>query len=513
MANTIPISRSQLILAICLPLAVLIGYVLAQPMERPSQAVILLVVGVLSVPLLMKWHHPLLVLSWNMMLNPAFLPGRPQLWMVLAEVSLFFTLLNRAVTRGENFNFSPSLTKALLFLTLVVGVTAALNGGVGFNVLGNEQVGGRKYVFLVTAVVGYFALSAPKVSQEKAGLYVALFFLSGLTAATSDLVVMAGPKFYFLLDYFPVELGAYQAESAGTVEASIVRYSGFAVAVAAIYSFLLARYGVRGVLSWRHPWRLALLLGSLYVGMMGGFRSTVIIFALIFGINFLLEGLHRTWYLGAVLAAAGLIALVTLPNIQKLPLSIQRTLSFLPVTVDPLVRQSAAGSAEWRVDLWKSVWPDVPRYLLKGKGYTVDPSDLFMANQSDYRGWGSASLAIASGDYHSGPLSVLIPFGLFGALGFLWFAFAGIRVMYFNFQYGDPQLRRINAFLLAAFIGKLIFFFGIFGSLFSDLAMFTGLAGLSVSLNGDCWRSRKLRETVVTTQGTWHTGMRLRQAD
>jgi len=30
----------------------------------------------------------------------------------------------------------------------------------------------------------------------------------------------------------------------------------------------------------------------------------------------------------------------------------------------------------------------------------------------------------------------------------------------------------------------MIFFFAVFGSLYSDLAMFTGLLGLSVSLNG-----------------------------
>lgn len=513
MANSLPISRSQLILAICLPLAVLIGYVLAEPMESPSVAVIFLVMTVLSVPLLMKWHHPLLIISWNLMLDPAFLPGRPQLWMVMSVVSLFFTLLNRAVANNHQFNFSPSLTRALLFFTLVVIVTAALTGGIGFSVFGNSQYGGRKYAFLVAAVIGFFALSAPKIPPERAGLYVLLFFLSGLTGAASDLAVLAGPKFYFLLDLFPAEIGENQAETAGQVGISIVRYTGLAISVPAVYSCLLARYGVRGVLDWRHPWRALLLLAALYVGMLGGFRSTAILFVLIFAAMFILEGLHRTRFLAAVLAAVCLIGTLTVVNLSKLPLSVQRTLSFLPINVDPVVRQSATVSAEWRVDLWKVVWPDVPKYLLKGKGYNIDPSDLFMANDAANRGWGNTEIAIVAGDYHSGPLSVLIPFGVFGAAGFLWFLFVAIRVMYYNYLYGGPELRRINAFLLAAFIGRLIFFFAVFGSLFSDLALFTGLAGLSVSLNGDQWRSRRSRETVATTSNHWHTGMRLRQAD
>ena len=513
MANTIPISRSQLIFAICLPLAVLIGYVLAEPMESPSVAVIFLVVAVLSVPLLMKWHHPMLVICWNLMLDPAFLPGRPQLWMVMSAVSLFFTLLNRAVANNHQFNFSPSLTRALLFFTLVVVVTAALTGGVGFNVFGNSQYGGRKYAYLVAGIIGFFALSAPRIPPERAGMYVAMFFLSGLTGAVSDLAVLAGPKFYFLLDYFPAELGENQAETAGQLGISIVRYTGLAISVPAIYSYLLARYGVRGVLDWRHPWRLLLLLAALYVGMLGGFRSTIILFVLVFGAVFVLEGLHRTWYVGVVIAFAALIGTLTVANLSRLPLSVQRTLSFLPINVDPVVRQSATVSSEWRVELWKIVLPDVPKYLLKGKGYNIDPGDLFMANDAAERGWGNTEVAILAGDYHSGPLSVIIPFGFFGAIGFLWFLFAALRVMYYNYLHGNPDLRRVNAFLLASFIGKLVFFFAVFGSLFSDLALFTGLAGLSVSLNGDQWGCRKLRETVVTSPHSWHTGMRLRQAD
>jgi hypothetical protein len=42
----------------------------------------------------------------------------------------------------------------------------------------------------------------------------------------------------------------------------------------------------------------------------------------------------------------------------------------------------------------------------------------------------------------------------------------------------------LNRFLLAYFITKTIFFFCVFGNFYSDLAMFTGLVGVSISLNG-----------------------------
>ena len=176
MANTLNISKAQLTLAFCLPLAVLVGYFLAEPLESANLAVVLGVCGVLSVPLAMKWHHPMLVFSWNLMFNPFFLPGRPQLWTIMACMSLLFTLLNRAVQQNGEFNYVPSVAKPLLFLGLVVVVTATMTGGVGIPRWEPSGTGGKRYFYLMVAIIGYFALSAPRIPRDRAALYVFLFF-------------------------------------------------------------------------------------------------------------------------------------------------------------------------------------------------------------------------------------------------------------------------------------------------------------------------------------------------
>ena len=51
MASTFVVSRSQLIYALCLPLAVLIGYFLAEPLESGSIAIVVFVMSVLCLPL------------------------------------------------------------------------------------------------------------------------------------------------------------------------------------------------------------------------------------------------------------------------------------------------------------------------------------------------------------------------------------------------------------------------------------------------------------------------------
>src|SRR5437764_605691 len=161
MASSINVPRSHLIMGLCLPLAVLLGYFVAQPLDSISIAVVFMVLAVLCVPLFMKWHHPLLVLCWNTTANPLFLPGRPALWMVVASTAM-------------------------------------------------------------------------------------------------------------------------------------VRLAALMVAGSSVYTWLLARYGIRGVFSIRHPWRLALVLVAIAGSLVSGFRSSLIIFALIFGAFFCFEGLHRT---------------------------------------------------------------------------------------------------------------------------------------------------------------------------------------------------------------------------
>jgi hypothetical protein len=89
-----------------------------------------------------------------------------------------------------------------------------------------------------------------------------------------------------------------------------------------------------------------------------------------------------------------------------------------------------------------------------------------------------------SGDYHNGPLSVMIPFGIFGMISFLWTLIGGYRMLSWNRRFGDARLRRINNALLSCYLAYCVSFFFIFGSLNGELYIFLGICGFSVSLNG-----------------------------
>ena len=199
-----------------------------------------------------------------------------------------------------------------------------------------------------------------------------------------------------------------------------------------------------------------------------------------------LEGLHRTKLLPILVFPRHLGCRACFPFTDRLPYTVQRVLSFLPVKINPAVRADAQASVDWRLDMWRALLPQVPTHLLLGKGYAITPEDYqMMARNTALHSIDPADQGLAlAGDYHSGPLSVILPLGIWGAIAFLWFLIAGVWALNQNRLYGDPALRIINTFLFAAFLTKIISFFLVVGALTSDIAVFAGYLGLSISLNG-----------------------------
>jgi O-antigen ligase len=311
------------------------------------------------------------------------------------------------------------------------------------------------------------------------------------------LIYFAGPSFYFLYLFFPTDNAMGQAMedfSGSLATARFGRLPGVTAAAMAAFYYILSRYGMRGVLDLTKPIRLILMVLCFALSLFGGFRSAVIIFALICAAQFYFEGLFRTRLFLGLLLALVLGGAFVVPFANKLPLSVQRSLSILPlIQVDTSARLDAQASTEWRLEMWKTLLPQVRQYFFLGKGYALSPADLYLTDQSVRRGLArDYEIALVAGDYHSGPLSVLIPFGIFGVLGFLWLLVAGLRVLYLNQCFGDPALQNINTFLLSYFVARAVFYWVGFGAFNSEIPLFLGVLGLSVALNGGVKRENAL---------------------
>jgi hypothetical protein len=481
MSNAPALFRSLLVYGLCLPLAVFLGYLLATPQDQNTIIVVELLFFVLATPLLLRWHHPWLIATWNSSLLLFFLPGQPQVWMALAAVSFAISILQYTLNRKMRFLHAPSLMWPLFLLTAIILVTARFTGGFGVRVLGGDTYGGKRYFVVLVAVLGYFAIINRRIPPQRAGLYVMLFFLGGATMAIGDLPGVLPSYLQFVFVLFPVtSRDAFTNQNSVIAQTDLIwRGGGIGALGIAFFCAMLARYGIRGILDATKPWRLAAFCFFILVTLATGFRSAAVIFLLTLAVLFFAERLHHTVLLLPVifLLLAGGVVLTLFAG--RLPLSFQRSLSILPfLPLDPIVRMDAEASNGWRLQMWADVIPEIPQYLLRGRGYA------FSATEQAQMGRTNLESVELAGDYHNGPLSVLLPFGMFGAIAFAWLLVAGIRVLYHNHRFGDPAYQNLNTFLFAYFVAKVIFFLAVFGSLHSDLPVFLGLLGLSISLNG-----------------------------
>ena len=471
-------------MALILPLAVILGYFIVDPLEPSSLTVLGLVLAALALPLMMQWHHPMLIFTWNAAMSPAFLPGTPPLWMLVAMIGLLISLLNRSVNANFRFINVPSITYALVCLCVVVLVTAYFTGGIGSHIFGSTTFGGRRYFYTFMAVIGYFVLTSQTIPLHRAKLATGLFFLSALTSLVPDILGLAGNGTSFLYAIFPSDFTAVEAVSGESASSEMFRIFGLTLSSAGLLFGLLARYGIRGIFEPGKFWRVGLLAVAFGACLYSGFRSFLVLLVLAFGIQFFLEGLHRTRALAVTISVVVVGLGVVLTQAEKLPNVVQRTLSVLPVKVSTVAKLSAEGSSEWRMEMWKALLPEIPKHLLLGKGYSIDSTEMYFSSDKGNRANESFHWAMVSGDYHNGPLSLLIPFGIWGVLAFGWFCVAALRYLYHNYQFGPPELRSVNTCLLSCFAARVIFYLFVFGGFYADLFIFTGLIGLSVSLNG-----------------------------
>jgi len=487
--------RGLLVFGLCLPLAVLLGYLLATPTEFTSYALVGLCLLVLAIPLLLRWHYVLLIASWNAAVVFPFLPGQPYIWTLAAVGSLTLTLLQRMMDRKYETLRVPSLSIPLALLGIWVTFTAAMTGGFGGRALGEELWGGKKYLGVLGAVIGFFALTSHQIPSGKGRFYASLFFLSGLTLAASDLVFMAGPKFYSLYSFLPAEVAInHQAVSTE----SLWRLAGVGFAAQYFVWYLMARFGIRGLFDLTRPWRLLLLVVGFGLALLGGFRSTLILFGILMVVQFYFEGMFRTRLAVILSLGLALTGVLIVAFADKLPNPVQRSMSFLPIAgIDPTAKLDAQGTLDWRVKIWRTVLPDVPRYFLFGKGFAYNGTDYYLTNEAVRRGiaYTVDEATIINGTYHQGILTIIIPFGIWGLLLFGWFCWSALKVLVHNYRYGSESLRLINVFLLSMFICRLVFFLTLYGQFELDLAAFVGLIGLSLSLNGGVQQGS---ETVAT---------------
>lgn len=499
MTNPNQVVRMLLVYAICIPLAIAVGYLITNPLDYTTLGFLGVVIVLILSPIFIKWHYPIMVFGLSLPAQMFFLVGNPPAWQVVVMLSLGIAIVERATSSEHRFLKAPAMTWALLYTALMAFITMKLTGGFHLHAVGGAEGGGKKYINLFLGIATFFALASRGIPPDKRNLYIALFFLPGALTMCGDLFArLPAPLNYFNL-LIP-SFGYSESTSFITNFNFFARWSGLSNSATAIMLFMLARYGLRGMLPGTHSLRFFVFVGMFALSLMGGFRSALAANVMLVVFMFFLEGLHRTKWMAlgillTILAGGGIAAFS-----RQLPDSIQRSISFLPVDVNPVVLSDAEGSSDWRFRIWEALLPKIPGYLLLGKGYSLSVVDYeSMGRDTAFARTGQVfaseeALAI-SNDFHSGPLSTIICFGIWGVISILAIMIASVYILYHNFRYGDSALKAVNTMLLAYGVAHVLFFFFIFGAYDNDVGWFAKIVGFSVALNWGVNRARAQAQT------------------
>ena len=492
--NSSALFRSLIVYAVCVPLAIIIGWMLANPLDYQSLGFIGVLVAITVFPLLMKWHYPLLIFSLGAPITVFFLPGHPNLFLPMVMVSLSISVVERILNRDQPFVSPGGVQWPLFALIGVVVFTAEMTGGFGLRSLGSGVYGGKKYVTLMIGILSFFAIIARPIPRKYANLYITLFFGSGVLSFISDLYPLVPSPLHFIYLVLPMSDRGMDEYGNFHMELGVTRMFGVASAAGAVFFWMLARHGIRDIFLSGKPWRPLVLGVSFILIFLGGFRSSIIGALIVLSLIFYLEKMHRTGMMLVVVLGGIMGGVLLVPLAPHLPYTFQRSLAFLPLPLRQDALMDAEGSTEWRLEIWSALLPEVPKYLMLGKGFSFTAATFneSMGRNATFQKNISAAdnpLALSS-DFHSGPLSVVLSFGLWGVLAWLWYWAAGFWVVWRNYHDGDPALRHLNLMLYASFIAKMFGFLFIFGGIVEDVGGFAGIIGLSLALNHGVMRPK-----------------------
>jgi len=216
---------------------------------------------------------------------------------------------------------------------------------------------------------------------------------------------------------------------------------------------------------------LALLFfGSVVTAAFSGYRGSFVKIAfIVLAFLWLSRPRQRGRLVLLSLAAGACLMVVAMTFGRALPQPIQRVLSIVPMAdIDPLVRLDAEGSSAWRLEIWNlALRSEVRPHLILGRGLCFNPNQLIPQFTVRQETWETIQNSVTTGAFHSGPLSILVSFGIPGLLLLLVITISA-RIKHWRIHYKpwhDEWLRLVHLILLAYSLHMVFGFWFIYGDL------------------------------------------------
>lgn len=360
------------------------------------------------------------------------IPGQPDS-LLLGQVLFlgFSTLL--LLMRKLPFQFYWTELEFWGFILTFLIFQVYVRNPVGVNLFGGDTVGGKPYATYFIGMASAMILAGLIVPSNQLKWILRLSIVGGLLSTFLAIIGNFFPAVGFYIGGYVSSDDRGINNSAEMVDTGASTRVDFLVQIAENLSLWISSFISPLKACVRPLWAFLVSLAFI-CAMMGGYRNGV----MIVGVTFIIGIAYRSGLSGFMLSmfgAIGAIALIAAVNLlYPLPPNIQRSLTFLPGTWEQRYIDDAKSSSEWRFVIWREAlltdkWIQ-NKWLGDGLGFTAAE---FAAQQNIRQGArvGLSGLdaqrenIMASGDYHSGPVSTIRTIGY---IGLIIFTIAQIRL-------------------------------------------------------------------------------------
>jgi hypothetical protein len=385
----------------------------------------------------------------------------------------------------------------LIFINLAYLVTVYVRNPVGAWAFQSQMVGGRPYFEILLAFGAFMILSRVVLTPLIARLIPWFFLVPSAVLAGLELLARLAPQIAQPISYVysgvagqgPLGAMAEQDAQLGQTRFTAMKELGVIGVLA-----LCARHNPIKLISPLHPLLLSLLVACFAAIFLSGFRSAFLFALVALFLSAVLRKQLRDLWIAAGILCLALVALISVQgSLVNLPMTVQRTLSWLPGDWDEEAVRDAQGSSQWRYEMVAWAWNDnrIIKDKVWGQGFGISIDDMniiasaLLSGQQGgmFIGGSDRENFMLTGSFHNGPVSTIRYVGVVGFLLYCpllcYLALAAWRLC--------QRARGTAAFPLALFIGipmiyepiNFMFIFGGFDGSFTQTLFWAGLLNMT----------------------------------
>lgn len=394
-----------------------------------------------------------------------YFPGRPYLWEFAALLGWSGLIILISFRK-----FSPDAGEVLrrhrwLFLG-IIGYCAVLMitmfyRGVGLRIIGSDQMGGRFYFQQFSCAIFPILFILLKINEKT---LLKLFIIQCLLTSTffvSDFVFASGKAagLWFILNFFELPGDAANFERMAQM-GGIRRYQSLNIVSQGLIFLILVFHNLRDFFSRKGVYLIPLTIMFFSMGLLSGHRYLSLILIVAFFFIAFTQKFYRFTDIALVGAVMLLGLVIVIANIQRMPLSAQRALSYIPgVKINSMARSDSSGTLETRRLLRDAGTRLIPEYVWMGRGFG-------MPNQDFSHLWDPTQVTIHvnQGRFYNGFIGLMVNTGLFGTIFMTLFLGSGSLVAWRLIKYlriygVHDNFSRVTCIVASTWMANIIAFF------------------------------------------------------